>query len=300
MHSYATLQSEVSLRISGGVCSSVISCGVSLPGATEEESILLWTLISYAVDSSAIVKPQSIGVHPQANGYQIDFDDWHAAVHGTLPYEWMLQEDKAMRQLLQSIDLPKFVFTNADSKHAETCLRLLGIADLFQVRRLAAMLIATQHIPSDWMALGLRRAAGGYYIHIPDVPQAVQGVICFESLMEEGRKRGIVKDNKPIICKPNRVVSMAICQPHALSYSDRHHRAAAVHGCMSVASMHTPLSHGLSQPVVLDLGGIAWRLCSPLTSLGHSDHGCCGPGIPAGPGGCPCSGSHHSILRRQR
>ena len=72
-------------------------------------------------------------LHPQANGYQIDFDDWHAAVHGTLPYERMLHEDKAMRELLQSIDLPKYVFTNADTKHAEICLRLLGIADLFQV-----------------------------------------------------------------------------------------------------------------------------------------------------------------------
>lgn len=69
----------------------------------------------------------------QANGYQIDFDHWHAAVHGTLPYEQMLQEDRPLRQLLQSIDLPKYVFTNADKKHAETCLRLLDISDLFKV-----------------------------------------------------------------------------------------------------------------------------------------------------------------------
>ena len=69
----------------------------------------------------------------QANGYQIDFDHWHAAVHGTLPYEQMLQEDRPLRQLLQSINLPKYVFTNADQKHAETCLRLLDISDLFEV-----------------------------------------------------------------------------------------------------------------------------------------------------------------------
>ena len=79
----------------------------------------------------------------QANGYQIDFDHWHAAVHGTLPYERMLHEDKPLRQLLKSIDLPKYVFTNADSKHAETCLRLLGIADLFQVGPAAAL-----HVPA--------------------------------------------------------------------------------------------------------------------------------------------------------
>ncbi len=72
-------------------------------------------------------------MHIQANGYQIDFDHWHAAVHGTLPYKRMLHEDKPLRQLLASIDLPKYVFTNADIQHAETCLRLLGIADLFQV-----------------------------------------------------------------------------------------------------------------------------------------------------------------------
>ena len=80
------------------------------------------------------------------NGYQIDFDDWHAYVHGTLPYEEFLGEDSAMRALLQSIPLPKWVFTNADRTHAERCLRLMGIADLFQVRpltsRLAGVLMA--------------------------------------------------------------------------------------------------------------------------------------------------------------
>lgn len=69
----------------------------------------------------------------QANGYQIDFDAWHAAVHGTLPYKRMLKKDLPLRQLLESIALPKYVFTNADTKHAEICLALLGIADLFQV-----------------------------------------------------------------------------------------------------------------------------------------------------------------------
>lgn len=102
-------------------------------------------------------------MHPQANGYHIDFDDWHAAVHGTLPYDRMLREDKAMRQLLQSIDLPKFVFTNADSKHAETCLRLLGIADLFQVRRLAAVPDATQYISFRLDGVGLKEDCGREY-----------------------------------------------------------------------------------------------------------------------------------------
>ncbi|BDA41297.1 probable suppressor of disruption of TFIIS [Coccomyxa sp. Obi] len=95
-----------------------------------------------------------------ANGYTIDFDDWHAEVHGTLPYSRLLKRDDRMREFLQSIPLPKYIFTNADQKHADTCLELMGVADLFQ------------------------------------------GIICFESLMETGRKLGVVKDNKPVICKP--------------------------------------------------------------------------------------------------
>ena len=68
-------------------------------------------------------------------GFQIDFDDWHAAVHGALPYQRLLKRDEGLRQLLQSIPLPIYVFTNADRKHADTCLELMGIANLFQVRQ---------------------------------------------------------------------------------------------------------------------------------------------------------------------
>jgi FMN phosphatase YigB (HAD superfamily) len=69
----------------------------------------------------------------QANGYQIDFDHWHDAVHGTLPYDRLLQRDEKMRRFLQGIPLPKFIFTNADRKHADRCLGLMGVADLFEV-----------------------------------------------------------------------------------------------------------------------------------------------------------------------
>ena len=58
---------------------------------------------------------------------------WHADVHHRLPYTKLLRRDDALRDMLQSISLPKFVFTNADKKHAQICLELLGIADLFQV-----------------------------------------------------------------------------------------------------------------------------------------------------------------------
>jgi len=69
----------------------------------------------------------------QANGFNIAYDHWHKLVHGSLPYERLLKKDEELRDLLSSIPMPKYVFTNADKKHAETCLRLLGIDDLFEV-----------------------------------------------------------------------------------------------------------------------------------------------------------------------
>ncbi|DBB13288.1 TPA: hypothetical protein ACH3X3_005024 [Trebouxia sp. C0006] len=67
-----------------------------------------------------------------ATGYQIDVDDWHAHIHHTLPYEKYLKKDDALRNLLQRIKLPLYVFTNGDRKHAEICLRLMGITDCFK------------------------------------------------------------------------------------------------------------------------------------------------------------------------
>ncbi|KAK9838538.1 hypothetical protein WJX81_006073 [Elliptochloris bilobata] len=96
-----------------------------------------------------------------ANNFDIDEDDWHAHVHHRLPYTKLLQRDEALRDMLASIKLPKYVFTNADRKHAHICLELLGIADLFE------------------------------------------GVICYESVMAEARRRGLVHKGSPIMCKPN-------------------------------------------------------------------------------------------------
>lgn len=67
-----------------------------------------------------------------ALGYKIDFDDFHTDVHGTLEYKHMLKPDPALHQLLQSIPLPKYIFTNADIKHTDICLDILGIRDCFQ------------------------------------------------------------------------------------------------------------------------------------------------------------------------
>lgn len=68
-----------------------------------------------------------------ARGYNIDFDDWHRFVHyGAIPYSELLQRDDALRSVLRGIDLPKYVVTNGDRRHAGLCLAALGIADCFE------------------------------------------------------------------------------------------------------------------------------------------------------------------------
>jgi pyrimidine and pyridine-specific 5'-nucleotidase len=99
----------------------------------------------------------------QANGHVIDYDDWHAFVHGTLPYEQYLKPDPKLRALLESIPLPKYIFTNADSIHTERCLSLLGLQGCFA------------------------------------------GIICFETVMKAAAGRGATHNNRPVVCKPNRM-----------------------------------------------------------------------------------------------
>ncbi|GJP52897.1 hypothetical protein CLOM_g12060 [Closterium sp. NIES-68] len=68
----------------------------------------------------------------RAEGYAFDFDDWHAFVHGRLPYH-LLKPDPALRELLESLPHRKIVFTNADRAHASRCLRVLGLEGCFDV-----------------------------------------------------------------------------------------------------------------------------------------------------------------------
>lgn len=69
----------------------------------------------------------------QAAGYQVDVDDWHAAVHDTLAYEQLLQEDPQLRDVLARLTLQKHVLTNADARHAVKIFKQLGVTDCFQV-----------------------------------------------------------------------------------------------------------------------------------------------------------------------
>lgn len=64
-------------------------------------------------------------------GYGFDYDDFHACVHATLPYE-KVKPDPVLRQLLLSLPQRKIIFTNSDKAHAARVLEKLGLQDCFQ------------------------------------------------------------------------------------------------------------------------------------------------------------------------
>jgi putative hydrolase of the HAD superfamily len=62
--------------------------------------------------------------------YQVDADDFLAYVHD-LPVESIIAPDPELRRILQSLSLPKWIFTNADANHAGRVLSALGVSDCF-------------------------------------------------------------------------------------------------------------------------------------------------------------------------
>ncbi|CAI9104002.1 OLC1v1002604C1 [Oldenlandia corymbosa var. corymbosa] len=64
-------------------------------------------------------------------GYEFDDDEFHAYVHGRLPYE-TLKPDPLLRNLLLSMPQRKIIFTNADKNHAARVLTKLGLEDCFE------------------------------------------------------------------------------------------------------------------------------------------------------------------------
>lgn len=67
-------------------------------------------------------------------GKDIDYDHWHSYVHWSLDYESYLKPDAQLKAMIQGMPVKKYVFTNADRKHALMCLHLLGLADCFNVQ----------------------------------------------------------------------------------------------------------------------------------------------------------------------
>ncbi|MQL72931.1 hypothetical protein Taro_005257 [Colocasia esculenta] len=67
----------------------------------------------------------------KALGYEFDNDEFHACVHGSLPYE-KLKPDPLLRNLLLSMPQRKIIFTNADKAHVAKVLSKLGLEDCFE------------------------------------------------------------------------------------------------------------------------------------------------------------------------
>ncbi|XP_023910779.1 uncharacterized protein C24B11.05 isoform X3 [Quercus suber] len=67
----------------------------------------------------------------KALGYEFDDDEFHAYVHGRLPYD-ALKPDLVLRNLLLSMPQRKIIFTNADKAHVSQVLSRLGLEDCFE------------------------------------------------------------------------------------------------------------------------------------------------------------------------
>uniref|UniRef100_A0ACD5UKX0 Uncharacterized protein n=1 Tax=Avena sativa TaxID=4498 RepID=A0ACD5UKX0_AVESA len=64
-------------------------------------------------------------------GYDFDCDEFHACVHGPLPYE-KLRPDPVLRNLLLSLPQRKIIFTNSDEAHAAAVLEKMGLQGCFE------------------------------------------------------------------------------------------------------------------------------------------------------------------------
>jgi putative hydrolase of the HAD superfamily len=65
----------------------------------------------------------------QAN-YKVDIEDYLAFVHN-VPLEVHLHPDSELREVIEALPTRKFIFTNADSLHANRVLDVLGLQGLF-------------------------------------------------------------------------------------------------------------------------------------------------------------------------
>jgi len=63
--------------------------------------------------------------------HQVDADDYLAYVHD-LPIHEFIQPDPELRQMLLTLPLRRFIFTNADRDHAKRVLQTLNLTDCFE------------------------------------------------------------------------------------------------------------------------------------------------------------------------
>ena len=62
--------------------------------------------------------------------HEVNADDYLAYVHD-LPLEQYISPDPQLRSMLESLPQEKWIFTNADSDHAQRVLKVLGVEDCF-------------------------------------------------------------------------------------------------------------------------------------------------------------------------
>ncbi|RCV45436.1 hypothetical protein SEVIR_9G457400v4 [Setaria viridis] len=67
----------------------------------------------------------------RAIGYSFDYDEYHAFVHGRLPYD-NIKPDPVLKHILKNLRIRKLIFTNGDKVHALRALKRLGLEDCFE------------------------------------------------------------------------------------------------------------------------------------------------------------------------
>lgn len=63
--------------------------------------------------------------------YEVDADDYLQYVHN-IPLEKYIKPDPDLRTLLLSLPQKRWIFTNADARHAQRVINILGINDCFE------------------------------------------------------------------------------------------------------------------------------------------------------------------------
>ncbi|UCG39572.1 MAG: pyrimidine 5'-nucleotidase [bacterium] len=113
----------------------------------------------------------------------VDPDEYLAYVH-QVPVEEMLGPDPALRTFLESIRLPKVIFTNASAGHAERVLRALDADSLFDgVCDLASTgYLGKPHLEAFRAAAALLSCPLERLIFLDDVPENIEAGARFGAL----------------------------------------------------------------------------------------------------------------------
>ncbi len=105
--------------------------------------------------------------------YQVDAEEFLDYVHD-LPVHQIVRPDPALRSLLLSLPQRRFIFTNADSKHAGRVLSSLGVQDCFEgIIDLRAMGFYCKPEPASYQTALAQAGASGPQacVYLDDLPR---------------------------------------------------------------------------------------------------------------------------------